>query len=106
MAVRQLPLFPSNLDHVYNVQLDGLTTKIEWHYNARADRWSIHLYEIDDTPIRHGIRLVTGIDLLQRISTDNALPGSLEVVDTTGNDTESDADTLGEECQVRYTEGA
>lgn len=106
MAVRDLPTFPSNLDHRYNCVLDGETVIIEWHYNARAGRWTVHLFDVLGEPIRHGIRLVVGIDLLQRVTIDTCPPGTLEIVDTTGADTEPDANTLGEECKVRYTEAA
>ena len=104
MATRELPTFPSNLDHRYNVQLDGLTITFEWHYNRRADRWSIHLFDVDNIPIRHGVRLVTGIDLLQRVALATKPPGTLIVVDTTGADTEPDSDTLGNEARLRYAE--
>lgn len=106
MATRELPTFPSNLDHKYSVVLDGETITVEWHYNARASRWTIHLFDVEGTAIRHGIRLVTGIDLLQRITIATVPPGELTILDSTGADTEPDADTLGSECLLRYVEAA
>lgn len=104
MATRRLPTFRTNLDHRYNVVLDGETFIIEWHYNARADRWTTHWFDITDTPIRHGVRLVVMEDLLRRVALETKPAGSINVVDTTGADTEPDADSLGVECQVRYVE--
>ena len=40
MATLNLPTFPANPDHKYNIVLDGVTVILEFHYNARADRWS------------------------------------------------------------------
>jgi hypothetical protein len=107
MATLRLPTFKDDPDHRYNIQLDGQTFFLEFHYNERADRWSLHLFDITDTPIRHGIRLASGaFNLLQRIALATKPPGSLFVIDTTGADTEPDGDTLGVETQLRYTEEA
>jgi len=106
MATRELPVFPDNLDHRYSVVLDGETFILEWHYNARANRWNLHLADVNGNSIRYGMRLVVGTDLLQRIALASCPPGTLTVVDSTGADTEPDSDTLGNECKVRYVEDA
>ena len=104
MATRRLPTFKANLDHQYNVVLDGEQFTIEWHYNRRADRWTTHWYDVTETVIRHGVRLVTYSDLLRRVALGTKPQGSVDVVDTTGADTEPDSATLGLETQVRYVE--
>ena len=104
MATRRLPTFRTNLDHRYNVILDGDTFIIEFHYNRRADRWTIHVFDVTETPVRHGVRLVVLTDLLRRVALATKPAGSLDVVDTTGVDTEPDGDTLGVETQLRYVE--
>lgn len=104
MATRKLPIFRTNLDHQYNIVLDGETFTIEWHYNRRADRWTTHWFDASGVAIRHGIRLVTYTNLLRRVALETKPPGSVDVVDTTGTDTEPDGDTLGVENQVRYAE--
>ncbi|KPK36969.1 MAG: hypothetical protein AMJ69_12790 [Gammaproteobacteria bacterium SG8_47] len=106
MATRELPVFQDNLDHRYSVVLDGETYILDWHYNARAHRWNLHLADVNGNSIRYGMRLVVGTDLLQRIALASCPPGTLTVVDSTGADTEPDSDTLGNECKVRYVEGA
>lgn len=104
MATRKLPVFRTNLDHQYNVVLDNETFTIEWHYNRRADRWTTHWLDATATPIRHGVRLVTYTDLLRRVALATKPAGSVDVVDTTGADTEPDGETLGVETQVRYVD--
>lgn len=104
MATRRLRTFRENYDHKYDVVLDGETFIIEWKYNARADRWTTNWYDVTNTPIRHGVRLVLMDDLLRRVALETKPAGSLNVVDTTGSDIEPDANTLGAETQVRYVE--
>ncbi len=107
MATLRLPTFRENLDHKYNLILDAETFTIEYHYNARADRWIVHVFDVEDVAVRHGVRLVVGgIDLLRRVALATKPQGEITIVDTTGNDTEPDLTTLGEEPQVRYTEAA
>ena len=104
MATLRLPTFKDNRDHRYNIVLDGVTITLEFHFNARANRWNVHFFDVENVAIRHGVRLVTGIDLLQRVALATKPPGSFTCVDTTGVDTEPDGDTLGEEVQFRYEE--
>ena len=104
MATLRLPTFRTNLDHRYNVVLDGETFIVEYHYNRRADRWTTHWFDVTETPIRHGVRLVLMEDLLRRVALATKPAGSVDVVDTTDTDTEPDSDSLGVEVQVRYEE--
>lgn len=106
MTTFNLPTFAAQADHRYNITLDGVFVALEFHYNTRADRWTMHLFDIDDVAVRHGVRLVTGIDLLQRVAVVIAPPGQFTVVDTTGADTEPNLTTLGVEALLRYIEQA
>jgi len=104
MATRRLPTFKNNRDHRYNLVLDGDTYVVEFHYNARADRWTTHWFDVTETPIRHGVRLVNYTDLLRRVALETKPAGSVDVVDTTGAGIEPDGDTLGAKTQLRYVE--
>jgi hypothetical protein len=107
MTTFRLPTFKDDPDHKYNIQLDGQTIILEFHYNERADRWSIHLFDIENVAIRHGVRLAAGaFDLLRRVALATKPPGRLFIIDTTGLDTEPDSETFGAEVQLRYTEEA
>lgn len=107
MTTLKLPTFRENLDHKYNIVLDGGTVILEFHYNRRAARWSVHFFDVETAAIRHGVRLVVGLeDLLGRVALATKPPGNFRVVDTTDADTEPDGDTLGVESQFRYVEEA
>lgn len=106
MATLQLPVFRTNLDHQYNIILETFTFTFEFHYNARADRWSMHVFDVDGTAVRHGVRLVNFTDLLRRVALATKPPGSIDIVDTTGTGTEPDSLTFGEETKLRYVESA
>jgi len=106
MTTYRLPTFATDPDHKYNIQLDGETFTLEFHRNARADRWNMTVLDVEQVPVRHGVRLVTGIDLLQRVALETKPPGELTVVDTTGAHTEPTETSLGQECQLRYIEEA
>ena len=50
-------------DQQFGTIIDGRRVTIRLRYNQTSDRWSFDL-SIDDTPVLHGRRVVTGIDLL------------------------------------------
>jgi len=104
MATLNLPVFASNLDHRYSIVLDGETFILEYHYNARADRWTMHVLDVTSSPVRHGVRLVVLDDLLRRVALASKPAGQLAIVDPSGNDTEPSASTFGAEALLRYVE--
>lgn len=106
MTTYRLPTFAEDTDYKYNIQLDGETFTLDFHYNARADRWNMSVLDVEQNPVKYGARLVIDIDLLQRVALGTKPAGQLTVVDTTGNDTEPTQATFGEECQLRYIEEA
>lgn len=48
----------------FSVVLQGRRVTFVLWYNPRSDRWSFDL-ALDDEPILHGRRIVTGVDLLK-----------------------------------------
>lgn len=51
-------------DQQFATILNGRRVTIRLRYNVRTDRWSFDL-SIDDQPVLHGRRIVTGVDLLE-----------------------------------------
>lgn len=51
-------------DQQFSTVLGGRRVTIRLRYNVTMDRWSFDL-SIDDLPVLHGRRVVTGIDLLE-----------------------------------------
>lgn len=50
-------------DQQFGAILNGRRVTIRLRYNVTTDRWSFDL-SLDDQPVIHGRRIVTGIDLL------------------------------------------
>lgn len=106
MATVQLPTFRALPDHKYNIVLDSETFILEFHLNKRTNRWSLHIFDVENVPVKHGIRLVEGIDLIRRSAAANRPPGELRVVDLTGQYIEPTQETLGVDVSLRYVEAA
>ncbi|WP_416359460.1 phage baseplate plug family protein [Agrobacterium pusense] len=51
-------------DQQFGTIINGHRVTIRVRYNPSSDRWSFDL-SIDDQPVLHGRRIVTGIDLLE-----------------------------------------
>ncbi|MDO9417040.1 phage baseplate plug family protein [Pararhizobium sp.] len=51
-------------DQQFSTVIGGRRVTFRVRYNAIADRWSFDL-SIDDLPVLHGRRIVTGVDLLE-----------------------------------------
>lgn len=50
-------------DQQFGTVIDGRRITLRLRYNPTTDRWSFDL-SIDDLPVLHGRRIVTGVDLL------------------------------------------
>ena len=51
-------------DQQFAVILNNRRVTIRLRYNSTTDRWSMNL-AIDDLPVLYGVRIVTGVDLLE-----------------------------------------
>lgn len=51
-------------DQQFSAILNGQRVTIRLRYNPRADRWAADV-SIDSTPVLHGRRIVTGVDILR-----------------------------------------
>lgn len=51
----------------FSTVLEGRRVTMRLCYNVTVDRWSFDL-SIDDNPVLHGRRIVTGVDLLKPFS--------------------------------------
>lgn len=52
-------------DQTISAIMDGRRVTIRLRYNVTIDRWSMDL-SIDDEPVLHGRRVVTGVDMLEQ----------------------------------------
>lgn len=62
MAIETFPLF--NLPWFsYEIVVDTETYVFEYRYSERAESWYLDIFDVDQTPVRTGIRIVTGWQL-------------------------------------------
>lgn len=61
-----LPTFTDATAYRYEITLDGQDYVLRFVYDARPDTWHFDLLLPDETPLAHGVRIVTGIPLLKR----------------------------------------
>lgn len=106
MATLDIPTTRDFIEYRQTSKLDGRVFVFLFKRNVRDNSWVFDLFEEDGTPIRHGVKLVTGFPLLERVVLNTRPDGEFYVVDTTGADLEPDQDNLGGDVSLTYDEGA
>jgi hypothetical protein len=76
---KNLPSFRQELT------LDGTPYIIDFDYNSRGQYWSLNWYDRDQNPIRMGLKLVTGTELLEQYVDVGLPPGRLVIIADDGN---------------------
>ena len=68
MAYVSIPLPTTDQPHVLqSTTLEGVSYQFVFDWNSRTDRWTMSIYNEDNTPIVTGVTLAIGIDLLSVI---------------------------------------
>jgi hypothetical protein len=75
MSISILPTFEDPF-YSYATILEGKSYFLRFRFNVREDCWYISIYLPDLTPLCTGIKIVDGVNLLQR-SDDRLPPGQL-----------------------------
>lgn len=73
----------SILDHAdqqFGTLINNQRVTVRLRYNPTSDRWTFDL-SIDDQPVLHGRRIVTGVDLLAAFNFDLGMIVALAVTD-------------------------
>ena len=88
----------------FQTTLDGEVFTFVLKKNYRDNTWVFDLLRQDETPIRHGIKLVVSFPLLHLIK-DLARPlGEMLAIDTTGRFQLPDLEQLGTEVVLTYVD--
>jgi len=87
-----------------SVDLDGVTYRLGFRWNARASAWFMSLATEDETPIASGIKVVADWPLLRGVRGGLRPPGELLAVDTSGQQTDPGRDDLGRRVELVYVE--
>ena len=97
---RQLPLVPSIPFYRFGTTLSDVPYIFDIRWNGRDEAWYMDILQEDETPIRHGVKIVLGA-LLGRRSRDPAFPlGVMIAADLSGEGREATFDDLGTRVAV------
>jgi hypothetical protein len=101
MAVT-LPLVPSIPNYRVGTVLDDVQYILDLRWNGRASAWYMDVLAVDESPIKHGIKLVLGSVLGRRVADSRFPQGTLMAADLTGAGQEAGLDDLGVRVAVFY----
>jgi len=102
MAVVALDVVPSIPNYRFTSDLEGVTYIFDLRWNARAQAWFMDLLEEDETPIRHGMKLVLGTLIGSDTKSDKMPPGRFVVEDASGENTDATLDDFGVRVFLYY----
>lgn len=103
---QQLPLVPSIPSYRVGTALGGTQYVLDVRWNARDAAWYMDVLAEDETPIRHGIKIVLGA-LLGRRTIDPAFPAGIMIAtDLSGSGVDAGLDDLGTRVIVLFYDGA
>ena len=101
-------LIPTAQDDTANyeqqVDLDGTTYKLVFEFNVRDGFWYLDILTPTDTPIRHGIKIVSDFPLLRLITGADRPPGEAVAADPSNSGVEAGLNDLGGAVQLVYIE--
>jgi hypothetical protein len=91
----QLPFIPSEFNYRVNSVVDGVEYIFDVRWNGRDEAWYMDLYDVDEDPIRTGMKIVLG-SLIGRRSVDPRYPaGAFVASDLSNSGTDATFDDLG-----------
>jgi hypothetical protein len=81
---RIIPFFAGSF-FTQQVPLDGVVYTLDFHWNNRAESWTLTIRDVEQNLILAGIRLVQGIDMLSQYQSYEIPPGELYIFDFSGD---------------------
>jgi hypothetical protein len=88
----------------FSIPLDGVTFRLEFHWNDRDSAWYFAIFDAVDEPLLSGRKVVLGIPLINRFRDPRLPAGDITAIDTTGMNTEPGLTDLGTRVHLLYTE--
>ena len=101
MAV-DIPFVAGNPHHSFITVIDGTEYVFTARWNARDAAWFFDILDIDDNPIRYGIKVVLGAILGGRIADARFPSGYFMAEDLSGQNLEAGLDALGDRVVVSF----
>jgi hypothetical protein len=99
---QQLPLVPAIANYDFATVLGGTTYVFNVYWNARDAAWYLDLLAEDETPIRHGVKILLGSPLGRRSASPLFPAGVLLASDLSGENLDATFDDLGTRVVVYF----
>jgi len=104
MAVLEIPTRTDLSVYDFTVELDSVVFLVTMVYNVRSAHWFFSMGDVDGTPLREGIKLVSNWELTQAWVQQGRPDGGMYATNAE-NDDDPDRDTLGSTSVFVYDEG-
>lgn len=98
----QLPIDAESPNYRLSTTLDGQSVIFDLRWNSREEAWFLNLLDNDETPIVEGIKVILGMFLGRRTTSERMLPGRLVVEDLSGQNLDATIDDLGTRVIIYY----
>lgn len=95
-----LPFDASNPFYEFTTTINGASYRFNVRWNGRDAAWYFDVYEIDDTPIANGIKIVLGCYLGRHTNHTLFRDGVIVAVDVSNSGKDAGIDDLGSRVQV------
>lgn len=85
-----------------SIELDGTVFILKFRYNSRDEAWYLSVHDVDNVPIRSGLKLIPNLALLRQLVTEGRPIGELIVVDSRAIPLPPSLAELGSKVQLAY----
>lgn len=85
-----------------SIELDGTVFNLKFRYNDRDSAWYLSIHDVDNVPIRSGLKLIPNLALLRQLVSEGRPLGELVVVDTRAIPLPPSLAELGSKVQLTY----
>lgn len=104
MALKKIPLTSDFPNYEIRIELDGVVFNMAFRYNTREGRWFMDIKDASDVMLVAGIKLILGVQLIERFQ-DIRLPfGSLFMINEDNSTEEPGRSNLGINALMLYEE--
>ena len=102
MAVFDLPTSTTLPFYNFEVELDGVTFKLEFKFNVRGDTWYMTILDPNDNILRAGLRVVNEYTILRLWQEATRPDGEIIAIPLGGQTTPATLEQLGEDVILTY----
>lgn len=106
MAILAIPTSQTVPHYTQRTVLDGTQYQLEFLFNERDNAWYLSILSEEGDDIAMGLKLVADWPLLRRTQREDAPPGELIALDTTGDGIDPGFDELGGRVVLFYLDAA